>query len=205
MTPDQLILTSLALPLLAVGLIFLFGKFPNVRDGCSIIVSVVLFGFTCQLARLVFNGLRPELVIGEMTPGFQISFIIEPLGMIFALVASGLWILTTIYAIGYMRGHDEKNQTRFFACFAAAIFAALSAAYAANLLTLFVAYEVMTISTYPLVTHNGDEEARRGTSQARLILLRVEFCKSHLSKGKSHQSVWQLCWHCLLLVSARRR
>jgi len=147
MTPDQLILTSLALPLLAVGLIFLFGKFPNVRDG---------------LARLVFNGLRPELVIGEMTPGFQISFIIEPLGMIFALVASGLWILTTIYAIGYMRGHDEKNQTRFFACFAAAIFAALSAAYAANLLTLFVAYEVMTISTYPLVTHNGDEEARRG-------------------------------------------
>ena len=61
-----------------------------------------------------------------------------------------------------MRGHDEKNQTRFFACFAAAIFAALSAAYAANLLTLFVAYEVMTISTYPLVTHNGDEEARRG-------------------------------------------
>ena len=82
--------------------------------------------------------------------------------MIFALVASGLWVLTTIYAIGYMRGHDEKNQTRFFACFAAAIFAALSAAYAANLLTLFVAYEVMTISTYPLVTHNGDEEAKRG-------------------------------------------
>jgi len=145
-----------------LGLIFLFGKIPNLRDGCSIVVSGVLFWITCQLAQLVFNDQRPELVIGEMIPGFKISFSIEPLGMIFALVASGLWILTTIYAIGYMRGHDEKNQTRFFACFAAAIFAALSAAYAANLLTLFVAYEVMTISTYPLVTHNGDEEARRG-------------------------------------------
>ena len=162
MTPEQLIMASLALPLLAVGLIFLFGKIPNLRDGCSIVVSGVLFWVTCQLAQLVFNDQRPELVIGEMIPGFKISFSIEPLGMIFALVASGLWILTTIYAIGYMRGHDEKNQTRFFACFAAAIFAALSAAYAANLLTLFVAYEVMTISTYPLVTHNGDEEARRG-------------------------------------------
>ena len=162
MTPEQLILTSLALPLLAVGLIFLFGKFPNLRDACSIVVSVVLFVVTCQLAQVVFSGSQPELVIGEMIPGFEISFSIEPLGMIFALVASGLWILTTIYAIGYMRGHHEKNQTRFFACFAAAIFAALSAAYAANLLTLFVAYEAMTISTYPLVTHNGDEEAKRG-------------------------------------------
>ena len=162
MTPEQLIMASLALPLLAVGLIFLFGKIPNLRDGCSIVVSGVLFGVTCQLAHLVFNDQCPGLVIGEMIPGFKISFSIEPLGMIFALVASGLWILTTIYAIGYMRGHDEKNQTRFFACFAAAIFAALSAAYAANLLTLFVAYEVMTISTYPLVTHNGDEEARQG-------------------------------------------
>ena len=161
-SPEHLILASLVLPLLAIGLIFLFGKFPNVRDGCSIIVSVVLLGVTCQLASSVFGGLRPELTIGEMVPGFKISFTVEPLGMIFALVASGLWVLTTIYAIGYMRGHDEKNQTRFFACFAAAIFAALSAAYAANLLTLFVAYEVMTISTYPLVTHNGDEEAKQG-------------------------------------------
>lgn len=78
------------------------------------------------------------------------------------MVASGLWILTTLYAIGYMRGHHEGNQTRFFACFAAAIFAALSAAYAANLFTLFVAYELMTISTYPLVTHHGDAKARSG-------------------------------------------
>ena len=101
MTPEQMIMVSLALPLLAVGLIFLFGKIPNLRDGCSIVVSVLLFGVTCQLAQLVFSGERPELVIGEMIPGFKISFLIEPLGMIFALVASGLWILTTIYAVSY--------------------------------------------------------------------------------------------------------
>jgi multicomponent Na+:H+ antiporter subunit D len=162
MSAELLILISLALPLLAIGLIFLCGKFPNVREACTIFVSIALFVVTCCLAALVFDGQRPELVIGEMVPGFKIRFSVEPLGMMFALVASGLWVLTTIYAIGYMRGHDEKNQTRFFACFAAAIFAALGAAYAANLFTLFVAYEVMTISTYPLVTHHGNEEAKRG-------------------------------------------
>jgi multicomponent Na+:H+ antiporter subunit D len=162
MNPESLILLSLGLPLVGIALIFLFGKFPNVREACSISVSILLFAVTCKLASLVFAGARPELSLIQMVPGFEIAFSIEPLGMIFALVASGLWILTTIYAIGYMRGHDEQNQTRFFACFAAAIFAAMSAAYAANLATLFVAYEFMTISTYPLVTHNGNEEAKQG-------------------------------------------
>jgi multicomponent Na+:H+ antiporter subunit D len=161
-SPENLIWISLALPLLAIGLIFLCGKIPNLRESCTILISVALFGLTCQLASHVFAGQRPSISLGEMMPGFELAFTVEPLGMIFALVASGLWILTTIYAIGYMRGHHEKNQTRFFACFAAAIFAALGAAYAKNLFTLFIAYEVMTISTYPLVTHHGDEKARQG-------------------------------------------
>ena len=162
MTPENMIWLSMALPLLAVGLIFLFGRFPNAREGCTITVSVALFGVVCSLASHVFNGLRPTWRLTEMLPGFEIAFTVEPLGMVFALVASGLWILTTIYAIGYMRGHHEINQTRFFACFAVAIFAALAAAFAKNLFTLFVAYELMTISTYPLVTHHADEEAKRG-------------------------------------------
>ena len=81
--------------------------------------------------------------------------------MMFALVASFLWIVTTIYSIGYMRGHGESNQTRFYACFAIAIASAIGVAFAANLLTLFVFYEALTLSTYPLVTHSGTDEARR--------------------------------------------
>lgn len=162
MTPENLIWISMLLPLAAVVLIFMFGKLPNVREACTIVVSVLLFGVVCTLASHVFAGERPTWLLSEMLPGFEIAFTVEPLGMLFAIVASGLWILTTIYAIGYMRGHHEKNQTRFFACFAMAIFAALSAAFAKNLFTLFVAYEVMTISTYPLVTHHGNEEAKKG-------------------------------------------
>ena len=161
-TPENMIWISMALPLLALGLVAAFDAAPNVREACSILVSIVLFGVNCNLASYVFSGERPRLELGEMLPGFEITFEVEPLGMVFALVASGLWILTTIYAIGYMRGHDEKNQTRFFSCFAAAIFAARAAAFSGNLFTLFIAYEIMTISTYPLVTHHGNEEAKRG-------------------------------------------
>jgi multicomponent Na+:H+ antiporter subunit D len=81
--------------------------------------------------------------------------------MIFALVASFLWLVTSIYSIGYMRGHHEQNQTRFYACFALAIASALGVAFAGNMLTLFVAYELLSLSTYPLVTHAGTDEAKR--------------------------------------------
>jgi multicomponent Na+:H+ antiporter subunit D len=162
MTSELLIQISLGLPLAAIILIYLFGKTPNIREACTIVVSIALFVCTVMLAMRVDANEVPTWTIAEMLPGFTIAFKIERLGMLFALVASGLWILTTIYAIGYMRGHHEKNQTRFFACFAAAIFAAISAAYSANLFTLFVAYEIMTISTYPLVTHHGNEKARNG-------------------------------------------
>ncbi|WP_417747142.1 proton-conducting transporter membrane subunit [Rosistilla oblonga] len=162
MTPENLLILAMGLPLIGVGLVFLLGKLPNVREAASLTIAIALFGITCLLASHVFAGGRPEWHIGEMIPGFEIAFAVEPLGMLFALVASGLWILTTVYAAGYMRGNHESHQTRFFACFAAAIFAALAAAFSANLFTLFVAYEIMTISTYPLVTHHGTREARNG-------------------------------------------
>jgi multicomponent Na+:H+ antiporter subunit D len=167
----MMIWLGLALPLLAVGLTYLFGGVPNLRETGTLVVSVILFGVTCVLAGHVFAGERPEWAIGEMLPGFSIAFKVEPLGMLFALVASGLWIVTTVYSIGYMRGHHEKNQTRFFALFAVAIFAAIAAAYSANLFTLFIAYEIMTISTYPLVTHHGTEAAKMGGRTYLGILL----------------------------------
>jgi multicomponent Na+:H+ antiporter subunit D len=160
--PTNLIVLSLTLPLVALAMNFVLGSKPNAREISTVTIATIVFGIACLLAKDVFSGGRPELSLGEMLPGFSIAFSVEPLGMVFALVASGLWILTTVYGAGYMRGHHEKHQTRFFGCFAIAIFAALAAAFSANLFTLFIAYELMTISTYPLVTHHGTEEARAG-------------------------------------------
>ena len=69
-------------------------------------------------------------------------------------------IFTSFYSIGYMRGLDEHAQTRYFASFAASLAAAVGVAFAANLLTLFVFYELLTVATYPLVTHDETDEAR---------------------------------------------
>lgn len=171
MTPETGIKLALALPLVAAILTAVFAKRPNVRETLTLIIAGCLFLVVTWLASDVFVGARPGVTIWELMPGFAIAFAIEPLGMLFALVASGLWIATTCYSIGYMRAHHEKHQARFYVCFAVAILAAIGAAFAANLFTLFVFYEVMTISTYPLVTHHGTDTARQGGRTYLGILL----------------------------------
>jgi multicomponent Na+:H+ antiporter subunit D len=91
--------------------------------------------------------------------------------MLFAALASGLWIINSIYSIGYMRGNNEANQTRFYFFFAISLSAAMGIAFAANLFTLFLFYEALTLSTYPLVSHKGDEKTIRSARVYLGILL----------------------------------
>ncbi|MDP7241404.1 MAG: proton-conducting transporter membrane subunit, partial [Rhodospirillales bacterium] len=109
----------------------------------------------------VAAGGRPAVTVVEMMPGLAIALEVEPLGALFAAVASFLWIVTSVYSIGYMRGHGEHNQTRFYVCFAVALASTMGIAFSANMLTLFIFYESLTLSTYPLVTHAGTPEAMR--------------------------------------------
>jgi len=161
MTAPQLMMISIFLPFVGGLLLRAFDKKPNLREGFSLTVAVLTFISVCNLTPLVMAGERPSFELVEMLPGLNLAFEIEPLGMLFAMIASGLWIVTTIYAIGYMRGHHEGNQTRFFTCFAVAIGAAVGAAFSANLLTLFTCYEVLSISTFPLVAHHQSAESRK--------------------------------------------
>ena len=161
MNPDALLLWALAAPLLGALGVSLCGRWPNLRETVTLTATLCTFGCVLGLLQYVLDGQAVEVVLLEVFAGIPLAFNIEPLGMLYALVASGLWIPTAIYGIGYMRGHGEENQTRFFTCFALAIFAALGIAFAGNLLTLFLFYEVLTFSTYPLVTHYGNDEARK--------------------------------------------
>ena len=121
MSPSIAIAVSLVLPLLGAIGVLLTGRWPNIRETVTLATGVSTFGAVCTLVPHVLAGERPALEVLEVAPGMKIAFEVEPLGMLFALVASGLWIVTSLYAIGYMRGHHEKNQTRFFVCFALAI------------------------------------------------------------------------------------
>ena len=155
------LLASLLLPLIGAIGIVLAHRHPDLREGVTLTTAVLLFVSVCQLVGPVTDGLRPALMLLEPLPGMPVAFRVEPLGMLFALVASSLWIVNSVYSIGYMRGNREQHQTRFYLCFALSIAAALAIAFAANLLTLFLFYEVLTLVTYPLVTHAGTDKARK--------------------------------------------
>jgi multicomponent Na+:H+ antiporter subunit D len=170
-SPETAIVAALVLPLCGAALALLFDKRPNVRETATLLVAAALLVVVASLLPEVLAGERPAVSLFEVIPGLALAFELEPLGLLFALVASGLWLVTSCYSIGYMRGHGESHQTRYYAFFAVAISGAVGVAMAANMLTLFVFYEVLTLSTYPLVTHHGDEKARRGGRTYLGILL----------------------------------
>jgi len=170
MTPETLIIYALVLPLVGAALIGLFGKIADLREIVTLSTGGALAYIIMSLLTHVLNGEQPELHVLDVVPGLALAFKVEPLGMLFACVASGLWIVNSIYSIGYMRGNNEPRQTPFFMCFAVAISSTIGVAFAENLFTLFLCYEALTLSTYPLVTHKGNDDAKKA-GRLYLILL----------------------------------
>ena len=168
----MLLALCILLPTVAALLVTALGRHPNAREAVSLAAAALLFATLVALVQPVLGGARPELLLGRILPGLTLRLELEPLGLLFGLVASGLWFVSGLYSIGYMRGNAEAHQTRFFACFALAIGATMGVALAGNLLTLYLFYEALTFVTYPLVTHHGNDEARRaGRTYLGLLLL----------------------------------
>jgi len=138
------------------------GRRPNVREACSLLAALTLFGITLSLVPDVLAGKTLRFTLFELLPGLRFSLRADALSMLFALAASFLWILTVFYAAGYMRSLKEHAQTRFNTCFALAIFGAIGCAFSDNLLTLYLFYEIVSITTYPLVAHHQDAEGYEG-------------------------------------------
>jgi len=159
---EALLLAALLVPLLGALAIAACDRWPDLRETMTLVTAGSLLFCVLSLLGPVLAGAQPQLSLVQMLPGIALAFRIEPLGMLFALVASGLWVVNSIYSIGYMRANREAKQTRFYVCFALALACTIGIAFSANLMTLYLFYEGLTLITYPLVTHHGDEEARRG-------------------------------------------
>jgi multicomponent Na+:H+ antiporter subunit D len=155
-----LIALVLLIPFATALLLPLFAARPNLREATTLIGAVLLFAMVLQLLPEVLGGATPSLPVWTVLPGLAIAFSVEPLGMLFALVASGLWIANSVYSIGYMRAENAPRQTLFYVCFALAIASTMGIALAGNLFTLFLFYELLSFTTWPLVTHRATPEAR---------------------------------------------
>ncbi len=163
------VLALLIIPIVGATFIYVFKNNDNQREGVSFITAFLLFGVVLNL----FNStnISGEIVnLIQIFPGVSISFFYDRLSIVFAFVASSLWIITTLYSIGYMRGLKELNQTRFFICFAIAISATMGVAFSANLFTLYIFYEILSISTYALVGHHQNNDAKMGARKYLIYL-----------------------------------
>ena len=153
--------------LVGACLVVLTGRWPNVRETVSFVTAVVMFALVASMIpdvapAPVGRGLPLHQTLFPILPGLSVSFRADAFSMVFALVASFLWIITVFYSAGYMRGLKEHAQTRFSVCFALTLFGAMGVAFADNLFTLYLFYEVVSICTYPLVAHHQDEEGYEG-------------------------------------------
>jgi formate hydrogenlyase subunit 3/multisubunit Na+/H+ antiporter MnhD subunit len=148
-----------AIPFIATGIIILLDKRPDIREGVSLIAAILTFLLCILVLPSAFADVPLSSPTLQVLPGLSIHLSADALGLLFACIASGLWIITTIYNIGYMRGRGEHSQTRYYACFAITIGAVMGVALSTNLFSLFVFYEILAIAAYPLVVHTETREA----------------------------------------------
>jgi len=165
-------LFALLSPLIGAVLILLTGsKRPNLREFWTICASVAMFVFVFSMLPEIRQGKVFEYRIIEICSGVALLLRVDAFGMIFALLASFLWIVVSIYSMGYMRGLDEHAQTRYFFCFAVTLCGAVGVALSGNLLTLYMFYEILTVATFPLVAHKETEVAIRAGRKYLTYLL----------------------------------
>jgi formate hydrogenlyase subunit 3/multisubunit Na+/H+ antiporter MnhD subunit len=148
-----------AIPLVGTGAVILLRNHPDVREAASLISAILTFLFCVLSLPSAFAAMPVSTPALRILPGLSLQFTADALGLLFASIASLLWIITTVYNIGYMRGLQEHAQTRYYACFALVIGAVMGVALSSNLFSLLVFYELITISTYPLVVHTETPEA----------------------------------------------
>ncbi len=101
----------------------------------------------------------------QLAPGLHLVLHADALSVLFVVLSSLLWLVTTVYAIGYLEG--SPHRSRFFGFFSLCVTATVGLALAGNLVTFIIFYEALTLATYPLVAHRGTPEAIRG---ARIYL-----------------------------------
>jgi multicomponent Na+:H+ antiporter subunit D len=172
---DTLSLTGLvlpaAIPCLTALLVLALHRRPGVRDWAPVAGAALTLAAVLRLAPSVTAAAQPPLVLFTLYPGIAVSLGLDFLGLLFAATASLLWLAAAVYCIGYMRTLGEHAQTRFYVCYAVAVGGAMGVACSANLFTLYLFYELVTIFTYPLVMHHQDRDGYAGSRKYLVYLM----------------------------------
>ncbi len=157
---SSLPLWSVILPALGAVIISRIPEKSSKARNLTALISVSAT-FLVVVAILV-HSLRGQLVeftLLRFMPGLELIFRVDPLGIVFGITASLLWIFAIVYSIGYMA--KQPKQRRYFLCFVISMSATMGVAFAGNLFTMYIFFEYLTLATYPLVIHSQTDEATR--------------------------------------------
>ena len=158
MTP----LLALLVPVFGAAVVWLLQHRPPAREIGGIIAGLAQFAVVATMVPAVRDGGTVSFTLSTFLPGAPIELRADTLGVVLAGTAAILWVFTTIYAMGYFGTAPDPSLTRFHACLCLTMSATIGVAFSANLITLYLFYEALTIITYPLVAHAGTPEAIRG-------------------------------------------
>ncbi|MFN4089954.1 MAG: complex I subunit 5 family protein [Alphaproteobacteria bacterium] len=153
--PVLVLLTSLV-P--SVATFFLREESRTLRNALNLGAAVLKLALIAFMLTEVARGALYETRF-EFAPGLYLLLRVDALALLFVTLSGVLWLLTTIYAIAYFR--DGPNLSRFFGFFSLCVFATTGIALSGSLITFFIFYELLTLSTWPLVTHKGDAKSLR--------------------------------------------
>ncbi len=155
-------LLALLVPVLGAAGVVLLRRHPPARELCGILAGIAQLGLVATMVPAVRDGGTVSVTLSTFLPEVSIALRADALGIVLAGTAAVLWVLTTVYAMGYFGTAPDPAVTRFHFYLCLTMAATIGVAFSANLITLFLFYEVMTVITYPLVTLTGTPEAIRG-------------------------------------------
>lgn len=160
MNPGQLLLASILLSSFIPGIIIfcLPEEKHRLRTLLNLCGSIAKISLILVMNAGIYYGYVFEIRI-PLIPGVELLLNGDPLSALFATLSSVLWLLTTIYAVGYLEG--SPNRSHFFGYFSLCVTVTIGIALAGNLVTFLLFYEMLTLTTYPLVIHRGTEKSLR--------------------------------------------
>lgn len=172
MTPSLALLLAVALPAASALLTAILARPPGLRD-------VLHIGFACALAGVCVYLLQASLhqaaparfVLARPLPNVELAFVLEPLGALMGGVLGSLGVLHAVHSAGFMRAAQSPAPAQTMSFLSLAMAATMAVAYSANLFTFFVAYQALTLATFPLVALGGGDDGRRAARTYLAVLL----------------------------------
>ena len=155
MTSNSLLpLAAVLIPVVTGSVVFFLDEG---RRGLRTVLNLSGAALSLLVVMVMLVGVFQEQAYAFRWPllaGLELYLEADAFAMLFSPLSSGLWLVTTVYAVGYMEHY--RNRRRFFGFFSLCVATTMGVALAGNLLTFFIFYELLTLSTYPLVVHRGD-------------------------------------------------